>query len=125
MAAKNDGAIKVAARYGDAWFPSPNMSLDVSKQRLQVYRNEIKAAGRDTPQEFPIFRECYVAKTNDEALMDFKKPLMYTQRKYWEWRERIGWEGKEVEWDEDAFFEKYQEMYLIGSPDEVISKAEK
>lgn len=118
IGADGDEAVRFAARYGDAWLPPPNMSLEVLKSKAKLYRAELRRAGKDPSEtEFPLYREGYVALDSDAAHDDFLQPLMYTRRKYWEWWGKKGWDGA-------SFISQFEAKAMIGDVDDFIAKAE-
>lgn len=58
-------AVRRAARMGDAWFPGPTADVAAITRCLDIYSDELAAAGR-ARGELPIFREVWVANSQEE-----------------------------------------------------------
>ena len=56
---------------GDEWFGDPVTPLNVLKERMAAYREEIGKAGRRFEDlENPLFKEAFVGDTTDQAWED-------------------------------------------------------
>ena len=62
FAAKHPNAIRRAAQLGDCLYHSPKATLATHKERLAIYKNELRIAGKPLPKENPCRIEIYCAK---------------------------------------------------------------
>ena len=120
IGANADVAIRRAARLGDCWYVNPHNRLDVIERQVDVYRAALDEAGKPFPDEFPMRREVFVARTREEA---FRLCRPYLQAKYESYRD---W-GQDKEMPEDdgfatAFDELAGDRFLVGSPEEVVEQ---
>ena len=112
IGANADVAIKRAARMADAWFVNPHNRIDTIERQVEVYRRELDACGKPFPDEFPMMREVFVAKTHEEAKR-IARP--YLEKKYAAYHEG----------DDDlglAYDELVRDRFLLGTPEEVAEQ---
>jgi alkanesulfonate monooxygenase SsuD/methylene tetrahydromethanopterin reductase-like flavin-dependent oxidoreductase (luciferase family) len=118
LAANSDGAVRRAARLGDAWAIAPHSPLPVLKRQMSLYKEERVQHGLAVPDVVPIRREVYVAPTHEEA---WRQAAEYLGPKYATYRK---WGQHTVLPEDDDFAEDFaalaRERFIIGSPDEVI-----
>ena len=79
-----DGAVRRAARIGDAWLIANASSIQEITPRMQTYRAALHEYGRP-PLEFPIARECYVGSSHASAFAECKAALEYKYAAYAAW----------------------------------------
>lgn len=118
IGANVEAGIRRAARVADAWFINPHQRIDIIEKQLVVYREELKAAGKPEPTVLPMMRECFVARTREEA-MKFARPHM--EGKYKSYHEE-GQDKSMAKGDDNlnlSFDELVKNRFLVGSVDEV------
>ncbi len=112
--------IRRAARMADAWFINPHNKIDTIAEQMDVYKRALDEGGKPFPDELPMAREVFVARTRDEAIR-LAKP--YLETKYNAYRD---WGQDKVMPTGDAFsldFEDLmQDRFLFGSPAEVVEQ---
>src|SRR6516162_2205617 len=60
--------VRRAARMADAWFINPHNKLATIVRQMEVYRRELDACGKPFPEEFPMAREVFIARSRTEAI---------------------------------------------------------
>ena len=76
IAASGDAAFDRAARHGDACLINPHASLPTLQRQMAIYRTALAEVGKPFPAEAPIFKECSVARTREQALRDAEPYLL-------------------------------------------------
>jgi alkanesulfonate monooxygenase SsuD/methylene tetrahydromethanopterin reductase-like flavin-dependent oxidoreductase (luciferase family) len=120
IGANADVAIERAARLGDCWYVNPHNSIAVTERQLEVYKKALDDNGKPFPEEFPMRREVFVARTREEALRQCGPYLAGKYKSYRDW-------GQQHEMpDDDDLAESFDELagdrFLLGSPDEVAEQ---
>jgi len=117
VGANADPAIRRAARLGDCWYVPPHNRIDTVLRQLDVYRRALDERGKPFPQEFPMRRELFVARTREQALRICKPGLERKYRAYVEWGQNEPMpEGDALD---VAIDELIEGRFLIGSPQQV------
>ena len=112
LGAFGDIGIKRAARLDTSWLAGPEGDVEVLSQRLSLFRDELKKHGLSTNREYPITRECSVAKTREEALLNARP---YLQSQYEGYR---NWEQAQT-LDFDEFLMTH---CLVGTPEDILKR---
>src|SRR5581483_6405996 len=76
IAASGDPAYERAARYGDGVLINPHASLRTVERQMALYRKTLAEVGKPFPAEAPIFKECSIAKTREQALRSAEPYLL-------------------------------------------------
>lgn len=121
IGANADPAIRRAAKVGDCWYVNPHNRIDTIIEQTEVYKRALDEYNKPFPEEFPIRREMFVAKTREEALRLCAPYLATKYKVYHEW----GQDKAMPEGDNDLsldFDELARDRFLIGSPDEVAEQ---
>jgi alkanesulfonate monooxygenase SsuD/methylene tetrahydromethanopterin reductase-like flavin-dependent oxidoreductase (luciferase family) len=121
IGANADPAIERAARIGDCWYVNPHNRMDTIQQQVEVYKRALDAAGKPFPAEFPGRRECFVARTRDEAIRLCRPYLAKKYEVYHAW----GQDKAMPEGDNDLgleFDELIKNRFFLGGPDEVAQQ---
>jgi probable F420-dependent oxidoreductase len=121
IGANADVAIKRAARLGDCWYINPHNKISTIKKQMEVYKRALDEAGKPFPDEQPMRRELFVAKTREEAL---RLAGPYIKKKY-DAYDKWGQGDQMPEGDGDlaaAFDELAGDRFIIGSPDDVTEQ---
>ncbi len=129
IAAKSEGAVRRAARIGDAFFSDPVTPFEVLKDRYTAYRDELKKHRKDFYKlERPMFRECYVTEKKTDAWKESKNHVLGIYGDYYKWGHLQDENGKPVKPEEtsyDEFLEILQKRFIMGDPDTVIELIDK
>ena len=116
FAAKHANAIRRAADLGDCLYHSPKATLATHKERLALYKEELRKVGKPLPQENPCRIEIYCAKSR-AAAMELGAP--YISEKY---KAYARWESDkampEHERIDKSFDDLVQDRFVIGSPED-------
>jgi len=121
IGANADPAIRRAAKVGDCWYVNPHNRIDTIIEQTETYKRALDEYNKPFPEEFPIRREIFVAKTREEALRLCAPYLATKYKVYHEW----GQDKAMPEGDNDLsleFDELARDRFLIGSPDEVAEQ---
>jgi alkanesulfonate monooxygenase SsuD/methylene tetrahydromethanopterin reductase-like flavin-dependent oxidoreductase (luciferase family) len=112
--------IRRAARVADAWFINPHNKIDTIAEQMEVYKRALDTAGKPFPAELPMARECFVARSRDEAIR-LARP--YLETKYQAYKD---WGQDKVMPSGDAFNADFEDLmndrFLFGSPAEVTEQ---
>ena len=107
------GAIRRAARIGDAWLPSPHAKPRWAVGNLQDFRREAQARGRLRHiRSYPILRETYVSTSRARASEEAEA---YTRNEYRHYS-RYG-----LDFYTTMFDDLRDKAFLWGSPDDVAA----
>lgn len=116
FAAKHANAIRRAAQLGDCLYHSPKATLATHKERLTLYKEELRRAGKPMPSENPCRIEIYCAKSR-AAAMALGAP--YITEKYQAYAK---WESDKAmpahERIDKSFEDLVQDRFVIGSPED-------
>lgn len=86
---------------------------------MELYRRALDAAGKPFPDELPMRRELFVARTRQEAIRLCAPYLGAKYQAYHAWRQ-------ELPQDDSGFDQGFENLigdrFLIGSPDEVAEQ---
>ena len=118
IGANADVALKRAARLGDCWYINPHNRIDTLERQIDIYKRALDEAGKPFPDELPMRREVFVARTKEEALRRCQPYLEQKYAAYHAW----GQDQEMPEGDDDLgqqFDELLGDRFLIGSPEEV------
>ncbi len=112
-----DGAVKRAARIGDAWLIANASSIQEITPQMTTYRAALQEYGR-APMEFPIARECYVGSSHASALAECKAALEYKYAAYADWGMTSPLEGV-------AFEDFARDRFIIGDKASVMDEIQR
>jgi len=101
-----DGAVRRAARIGDAWLIANASSIQEITPQMGTYRAALKEYGR-SPLEFPIARECYVGSSHATALAECRSALEYKYAAYASW-------GMTSPLEATSFEDYARDRFIIG-----------
>ena len=112
--------IRRAARMADTWFINPHNKIDTIALQMEVYKRALDECGKPMPDELPMAREVFVARTRQEAIR-LARP--YLEIKYNAYRD---WGQDKVMPAGDAFNHDFDELtkdrFLFGSPTEITEQ---
>jgi alkanesulfonate monooxygenase SsuD/methylene tetrahydromethanopterin reductase-like flavin-dependent oxidoreductase (luciferase family) len=114
-----DRAIERAARLGDCWYGGPSVTIGVLERQTELYRRALGQAGKPFPEEFPLRREVFVARTREEALRLCQPYLGAKYAAYHAWDQELPGDDSGLGQD---FAGLAADRFLIGSPDEVAEQ---
>lgn len=123
IAASGDAAFERAARHGDACVINPHASLPTVERQMGLYRAALAAAGKPFPAEAPIFKECSVAATREDAFRQAEPYLLQKYKAYADWgldrplpkEERLAVPYEEL----------VRDRFIVGTPDECRAELER
>lgn len=120
IGANADIALKRAAKHGDCWYINPHTTIETLIKQVETYKGLLDKIRKPFPQEFPMRREAFVAKTKEEA-MRLAGP--FVAKKYASYHatgqsDQLP-EGESLSGDFEALV---GDRFLIGSPDEVAEQ---
>ena len=120
IGANADIALKRAAEHGDCWYINPHTRIETLIKQVEIYKGLLDKIRKPFPQEFPMRREAFVAKTKEEA-MRLAGP--FVAKKYASYHatgqsDQLP-EGESLSGDFEALV---GDRFLIGSPDEVTEQ---
>jgi len=122
FAAKHPNAIRRAAQLGDCLYHSPKATLATHKERLALYKEELRKAGKPLPKENPCRIEIYCAKSR-AAAMELGAP--YISEKY---KAYAQWESDKAmpahERLDKSFEDLVKDRFVIGSPEDCWNQLE-
>ena len=108
----NPNAYRRAALYGNGWLPA-GMPVQHVKKRVDHFRELVEEQGRNFDQmDVAMQLIAYVGKTHEEAIKRFRKSQMY--------QHLISLSGSTLK---EQTGTRHEETNLIGTPREVIEKA--
>lgn len=121
MGANVDNAVRRAARLADCWYLNPHQHLGTLKRQMDIYREELDRLGKSFPDELPIRREVYCARSHEEAVRLAAPHIkgMYDLYKTW------GQDRTMAEGDQDitmAYEDLAKDRFIVGDPDTVAEE---
>lgn len=124
MAAKQEGAVRLAGRIADAWFADPVTPFSVQKKRLAAYKDSLAKANKPTSGfDFPVYREAYVAETDEQAWEEARDGVMFIYQEYLDWGHLLDDEGQPVAPGTPGALDMLRKRFIIGSPETCIREA--
>jgi alkanesulfonate monooxygenase SsuD/methylene tetrahydromethanopterin reductase-like flavin-dependent oxidoreductase (luciferase family) len=121
LGANADSAVRRAARLADAWFINPHQRMDTIERQLSIYRQTLAEFNKPPPQELPLMREIFVARSRDEAVRLARPYLEEKYKVYHEWGQQKAMPQGDNQLDL-AFDDLVRDRFLLGSPDEVAEQ---
>jgi len=119
IGANADPAIERAARLGDCWYIGPAIEIPALERQMGLYRRALDAAGKPFPEELPMRREVFVARTKADAIRLCAPYLGAKYKAYHEWRQDMPDDDRGLGQEFEALI---GDRFLIGSPDEVAEQ---
>jgi alkanesulfonate monooxygenase SsuD/methylene tetrahydromethanopterin reductase-like flavin-dependent oxidoreductase (luciferase family) len=104
----------------DAWFVNPHNRLDTIERQMGVYKQALwkTTASQALPEDFPMMREVFVAKSRDEAMRLAEPYLKAKYDAYHEWGQ-----AKAMPKGDNDLGMMYEDLvkdrFLFGSPEEI------
>jgi alkanesulfonate monooxygenase SsuD/methylene tetrahydromethanopterin reductase-like flavin-dependent oxidoreductase (luciferase family) len=120
IAASGDAAFDRAARHGDACLINPHASLPTVERQMAIYRKALAEVGKPFPAEAPIFKECSVARTREQALRAAEPYLVQKYKAYADWgldKPMPKGESLSVPYDELV-----RDRFIVGTPDDCMAE---
>jgi alkanesulfonate monooxygenase SsuD/methylene tetrahydromethanopterin reductase-like flavin-dependent oxidoreductase (luciferase family) len=113
VGADSDGAVRRAARLGDAWLVNPHMRLDELERQMRLYRARRTRPGPS--ESTPVLKEVCVAATDEQA-MEAARPHLKEQYDAY-----VGWRQSDVLPPTDTLRREFAELkagrrFALGSP---------
>jgi alkanesulfonate monooxygenase SsuD/methylene tetrahydromethanopterin reductase-like flavin-dependent oxidoreductase (luciferase family) len=119
VGANADPAIERAARLGDCWYIGPAIAITALERQMDLYKRALDTVGKAFPEELPMRREVFVAKTKAEAIRLCAPYLGAKYEAYHAWRQDMPDDDRGLG---QAFDALIGDRFLIGSPDEVAEQ---
>jgi hypothetical protein len=118
--------VELAAEVGDAWFADPITPLALLKQSLADYKAVLPRKGKSFESlEFPLMREVYCAKTDEQAWEEARDPVLYIYREYPEWGHMQDEFGIPVAPGDERALDLLRQRFIIGRPETCIRECRK
>jgi alkanesulfonate monooxygenase SsuD/methylene tetrahydromethanopterin reductase-like flavin-dependent oxidoreductase (luciferase family) len=121
MGANVDNAVKRAARLADCWYLNPHQKLETLRRQMDIYREELERVGKSFPEELPIRREVFCARTHEEAVEIAGPHIKGMYDLYKEW----GQDRAMAKGDQDitmAYEDLAKDRFIVGDADEVAEE---
>ena len=116
MGASGDPAYERAGTHGYPCLINPHAALATVERQMGLYRRALAVAGKPFPAEAPIFKECSVARTREDALETARPYLLQKYKAYADWGL-----DKPMPKDESLrvpYEDLVRDRFIIGTPDE-------
>jgi alkanesulfonate monooxygenase SsuD/methylene tetrahydromethanopterin reductase-like flavin-dependent oxidoreductase (luciferase family) len=124
MAAKQEGAVRAAARVADCWFADPVTPSSVQKDRLRAYKETLAEVGKPTRGfDFPVYREAFCAESDEKAWEQAKDGVMFIYQEYLDWGHMLDEQGRPVPPKAPGALDMLRKRFIIGSPETCIREA--
>lgn len=120
MAANSDGAVRRAARTADTWLINPHARLETVVRQVELFAGERAAAGRPPAQELPAVKEIFCGPDRATALEMARPHLENKYKVYANWGQDKVLPGTES--FDIPFAELEEDRFVIGSPDECLTR---
>lgn len=112
--------IRRAARMADTWFINPHNKIDTIAEQMEVYKRALEDCGKPFPDELPMAREVFVARSREEAIRLARPYLEIKDNAYRDWgQDKVMPTGDAFN---HAFEDLMQDRFLFGSPAEVTGQ---
>jgi alkanesulfonate monooxygenase SsuD/methylene tetrahydromethanopterin reductase-like flavin-dependent oxidoreductase (luciferase family) len=119
VGANADPAIERAARLGDCWYIGPAVEITALERQMELYKRALDAASKPFPEELPMRREVFVAKTKADAIRLCAPYLGAKYKAYHAWGQDMPDDDRGLDQDFEALI---GDRFIIGSPDEVAEQ---
>ncbi|MHA6794505.1 LLM class flavin-dependent oxidoreductase [Pseudonocardia bannensis] len=106
--------LRQAARIGDEWLASPELSLPAVARRQKVYRDALPDGVRPGSKAFPLLREAYVAGSREAAIRTARPALTTKYEAYARWGHEVG-----------DFDELSQDSFVLGSVADCVEQVQR
>lgn len=124
MAAKQTGAVRLAARVADCWFADPITPMAVQKKRLEAYKQTLDRVGKPMSGfDLPVYREAFCAETDEKAWELSREGVMFIYQEYLDWGHMLDEEGRPVPPGDSGALDMLRKRFVIGSPETCIREA--
>ena len=121
IGANADIAVKRAARLGDCWYLAPHQNLETFVRQIDLYRAELERVRRPFPEELPMRREVFCARSHDEAV---QIAAPYIKRQY-DLYQSWGQDKAMAKGDQNItmdYKDLARDRFIVGDPDEVAAE---
>lgn len=119
IGANADAAVERAARMGDCWYIGPAVEIGALQRQMDLYKRALDGAGKPFPDELPMRREVFVAKTREEAVRLCAPYLGAKYKAYHSWHQEMPEGDRGLD---QSFDDLIRDRFFIGSPDEVAEQ---
>ncbi|MEE9276669.1 MAG: LLM class flavin-dependent oxidoreductase [bacterium] len=121
VGANTEGGIRRAAQLGDCWYINPHNRIDTIEDQMEIYRRALDEAGKPFPEELPMRRELFVARSREEAIRLCRPYLETKYKAYHDW----GQDKAMPAGDNDLgqpFEELIRDRFIFGAPEEAAEQ---
>jgi alkanesulfonate monooxygenase SsuD/methylene tetrahydromethanopterin reductase-like flavin-dependent oxidoreductase (luciferase family) len=114
LGADADGAVRRAARLGDAWMVNPHTTLPTVIRQIELYQATRAGAGLPPPAELPVIREVLCAATQERAEELAARHLEQKYRAYAAWgQDKVLPAGESFDLPFEALA---SQRFVVGTP---------
>ncbi len=121
IGANADAAVRRAAALGDTWFINPHQRMETIARQFSIYQQALAALDKPSPDELPLMREIFVARSRDEAIRLARPYLEEKYRVYHQWGQDKAMPADDGDLSLD-FDDLTRDRFLFGSPDQVAEQ---
>ncbi len=121
MGANVDNAVRRAARLGDCWYLNPHQTLTTFERQMTIYRDELDRLCKPFPEELPMRREVFCARTHEAATAIAAPYIKSMYDLYVTW----GQDKAMAAGDQDigqAYEGLARDRFIVGDPDTVAAE---
>ena len=104
---------------GDCWYIGPAVEIGALERQMELYKRALDAAGKPFPDELPMRREVFVAKTREEAIRLCAPYLGAKYQAYHSWQQEMPEGDRGLG---QSFDDLIRDRFFIGSPNEVTEQ---
>ncbi|MGH7092822.1 MAG: LLM class flavin-dependent oxidoreductase, partial [Stellaceae bacterium] len=102
------------------WYINPHNTLVTIERQMDLYKRALDAAGKPFPQEVPMRREVFVAKSRAEAIRLAQPYLEEKYRAYRAWgQDKVMPAGDDFDHE---FNELLEDRFLLGASGEIADQ---
>lgn len=124
IAAKSEEAVRRAAHRGDAWIMDPVTHINVLKERLGAYLDELGRLGK-RPSDIPLRREYYVSEDREMIRRARELIAKSYEEDYYRWGHLQDEKGNEIDPAQvpyERIKDEVLDRMIIGTPSEAVEK---
>lgn len=122
VAGEFERAIELAGEIGDGWFADPKHTLLRIRRNYELFREAYRKTGRDPDSaDFAIWREIYVAESDEKAWEEAGDAMRGEFMKYLSWGHLVDDEGNILSPDRTELIDDLvRDRFVVGGPERCI-----